>query len=151
MQNLFESGDALKNNLRSWDDFFRRDLEYMRAVCSKNSGYWPVIDRLAMIRDLEGYDAIFQEDEWFLLRTAFVLYAMRSKDLPSHGVESVNRRRKAFLENWHRCLNELKLSEDLSFYESEDAWDLADIMVLTFFRVGTGPVGVQPGYRMHDV
>jgi hypothetical protein len=143
LKNLFE-GDALKSSLRTWDDSFRPDLQYMRAVCSESSGYWPVITRLAKVRDQEGYDAIFQQyesmEDQCLLRTAFVLYAMKSKDFRSHGVESVSRRRKQFLQNWRRCLHELACSEDLSFYESEDAWDLADIMILTFFRVGTGPL-----------
>jgi hypothetical protein len=128
----------LRDELRSWDSRFKHEVQEMLALCPRSSGYWEVVDKLAKLNDSDEFDRLYDKEMTSddRLKLVYILYALKSVE-NSCCVFDVTSFRDAFMAN---CKKHAKkhMKEIFGVQFSTSARKLADIAMLTFFRVGRG-------------
>jgi hypothetical protein len=132
----------LHEELRTWDDAFKMDVQDMLAVCPRSSGYWEVVAKLVKVHDDYDLEALYKQVTWEeSLKVVFVLYALNSS-YRIRSVDEMTLTRQAFMANCKQNLLKAMADDEelksglLEVLSIENARKLADIVMLTFMRVG---------------
>jgi hypothetical protein len=129
----------LLDELRSWDNEFKTDVQDMLSVCPTSSGYRGVVEKLAKVNDAEKLELLYKElitEE--PLKAVFILFALKSyrEHVAVHGLTQLRAR---FMSNCKQYVSLFKSQPELrAILSTESSRDLAYIAMLMFLRVGQG-------------